>query len=313
MAIMASAYGLSSCGNKNLLPVIDTHQHLWDLEMFPLGWVKPPLNRNYLMEDYLSAVEGQNLVQAIYMEVGVPPDLREKEARWAMELCSRPDNPTEGAVIKADPGDTGFEDYLKGFGGNPHLKGVRYSFGGKVTGFSKLIIDNLRVLGEIGLSFDLNLPPGKLGMGRILLDKCPETPFILNHCGNADPVAFFPPGRERPRDPNHNADQWYRDMEDLARRPNIVCKISGIVDNVPGYPLSADDLKPVIDHCFEVFGSDRVMFGGDWPVCLRNMSLSGWIAILKELVIDRPIQDQRKLFHDNALEFYGLEKQEKSW
>ena len=70
---------------------------------------------------------------------------------------------------------------------------------------------------------------------------------------------------------------------------------------------TAEDLAPVIDHTLAVFGPDRVMFGGDWPVVLNGANRYGdWLAALKSVVKDRPAEQQAKLFHDNALKFYGL-------
>ena len=92
----------------------------------------------------------------------------------------------------------------------------------------------------------------------------------------------------------------------IAKRDNLICKISGIVDNVGDYPLVPADLAPIIDHCYKSFGPDRVIFAGDWPVCLRNMSLARWIESLKEVVAGWPLEDQRKLFHDNAAALYGV-------
>ena len=74
----------------------------------------------------------------------------------------------------------------------------------------------------------------------------------------------------------------------------------------PDYPLNAGDLAPIINHCIDNFGPDKVMFAGDWPICLRNMSFANWINTLKEVVAVRPMEEQRKLFHDNADIFYGL-------
>jgi predicted TIM-barrel fold metal-dependent hydrolase len=142
--------------------------------------------------------------------------------------------------------------------------------------------------------------------GVRVLDQCPDVKFILNHCGNADPVAFFPADRISPRKPEHDPEEWYRKMELLAQRSNLVCKISGLVDNVLHYPLTAADLSPIVHFCLEEFGPDRVMFGGDWPVCERNMSLRAWVELLKELVRPMPVCHQRKLFYDNAQAFYGL-------
>ena len=95
-------------------------------------------------------------------------------------------------------------------------------------------------------------------------------------------------------------------MESIARRPNVICKISGIAAHVPDYPLTAEDLAPIINHCLDQFGPDRVVFAGDWPVVLLNMPLASWIQTLKEVVAVRPMEEQHKLFHKNAEKFYSL-------
>jgi predicted TIM-barrel fold metal-dependent hydrolase len=258
------------------------------------------------MEDYLKAIEGQNVVKAIYEEIAVPPEMKEKEARWALELCEDPGNPTVGAIISGNLPDEAFPDYIKAFEGNPHLKGLRYFFKGPEEILHPRIIDHIRLLGELGLAFDISLPPEWYGQGRQLMDECPGTLFVLNHCGRADPVAFFPEGKEAPREPMHTPELFLRGLESLGARENIICKISGIVSHVPGYPLTAADLAPIIDHCFEVFGDERVIFAGDWPVCLLNMPLARWIATLKEVVAGRSPEFRRKLFHDNAERIFKL-------
>ena len=94
-------------------------------------------------------------------------------------------------------------------------------------------------------------------------------------------------------------------MEQFAKQKNVICKISGIVAGVPE-KWSAEDLSPIVNHCLDVFGPDRVVFGGDWPVCLRGASYRQWVLALREIVASRPLADQRKLWHDNAVRFYGL-------
>jgi L-fuconolactonase len=306
LALLAPSLLLPGCTPADAIPIIDTHQHLWDLDMLHLTWVSPPIDRSFLMDDYLAAVEGQNVVKAIYTEVGAPPEEREMEAEWAMELCRDSNNPTVAAVIAKDPREPDFAEYIGSFEGNPYLKGIRHFFSSASEISESGVVENIRLLGEMGFSFDLGLPPRWLAAGSRLVDQCPGTPFVLNHCGAADPVAFFPEGRERPREPEHDRDSWIRDIEQMARRPNVICKISGIAAHVPDYPLTAEDLAPIINHCLDQFGPDRVVFAGDWPVVLWNMPLAKWIQTLKEVVSARPFEEQRKLFHDNAEIFYDL-------
>ncbi len=306
LSALASTVYLPACNQNSSIPIIDTHQHLWDLDLIPLEWVSPPLDKSFVMEDYLLEVKGQNVVKAIYMEVGAPKEYKRKEAEWALNLCKDPENPTVAAVISADPTDKQFQSYLGEISRDPHLKGIRYPFGKASDMLQPQVIENIRFLSSLGLSFDLNINTGILAAGTQLLDACPDTRFILNHCGNADPIAFFPEQQQAPRAPRHDPDQWYHDMEQLAQRDNIICKISGIVDNAGDYPLTPTLIAPIVDHCFDAFGPERVIFASDWPVCLRNMSLAQWIGTAKQVIADRPQADQRKFFHDNAYAFYGL-------
>jgi L-fuconolactonase len=289
------------------VPIIDTHQHLWDLGRFKLTWVRPPLDRSFTTKDYLEASRGLSIVKAVYMEVAVPPGQRREEAEYVIGLCREPQSLTCAAVIAGQPGEDDFEPYIRGFKDSPYIKGVRGSFASVEQVNDKKVIRDLRLLGGLGMRFDLNVPPAFLAAGARLVEQCPGTRFVLDHCGNVDPVAFFPPGRVAPRPPQHKPEQWKRDVDRLAAHPNVICKISGVVDNVPGYPLTAADLAPAINHCLDTFGPERVVFAGDWPVCLLGMPLRNWVGLLKEVVAGRPQKEQRQLFHDNAVKFYDLD------
>jgi predicted TIM-barrel fold metal-dependent hydrolase len=293
-------------GAASHIPIVDTHQHLWDLSKFKLRWLSPPLDRSFTPEDYLEATQGLNVVKAVYMEVAVPPEQRVQEAEYVIELCREPGSVTHAAVIAGSPAEEGFEQYIGRFKGNPYIKGVRGSFSSPKQMNDKQTIRNLHLLSDLGMRFDLNVSPPALAEAARLVDQCPDTRFVLDHCGNPDPVAFFPAGRAAPRPPQHPPEQWKQDISTLGARTNVICKISGLVSRVPGTPLAADDLAPIINHCLDAFGPDRVVFAGDWPVCLRGMPLRDWINLLKSVVAGRPEQDQRKLFHDNAVRFYDL-------
>ena len=153
----------------------------------------------------------------------------------------------------------------------------------------------VQLLGDLGLSFDICIRPGELPDAAKLIDRCPGTRFILDHCGNAQ-VHHAPKDRE----------QWKRDMGEVAKRKNVVCKVSGFVASSGKGKWTTDDLAPVINHTIESFGWDRVMFGGDWPVVTLAATYKEWITALREVVKDRSEAEQKKLFHDNAVKQYGL-------
>ena len=299
---------LNSRNNKKeeLIPIIDTHQHLWDIERFKNGWSKPPLPRNFNMQDYLEATKGLNVVKSVYMEVAVPPEKRHEEAHYAIEICESKKYPTVAAVIAVDPNQLDFQEYMEEFKVSPYIKGIRYFFKSAEEIISDTVVKNIQYLGRIGKSFDVVVPPKWLPQANELIKRCPKTRFIIDHCGNADPKAFFSESKQLPSKPEHDSGSWKKDMQSIAKESNVVCKISGIVSRVPGYPLTPEELSPIINHCLEVFGPERVMFAGDWPVCLKNMPIANWVNILKTVVKDRPYLEKKKLFHDNAEKFYCI-------
>lgn len=281
------------------LPIVDTHLHLWDLNRFRLPWIRKgaPLNRSYVMKDFLTAVEGLNVVKAVYMEVDVEVSQQRAEAEYVFEICRQNNTPMKAAVISGRPASDDFRKYLEGFKRNQYLKGVRQVLHveGTPPGFclAPNFVRGIRVLGDMGLSFDLCMRSTDLADGIKLVEACPNTRFILDHCGNMNVQ-----GKDRT--------QWQRDMERMARAKNVVCKVSGIVASARPEKWTADDLAPIINHTLQSFGPERVMFGGDWPVCTLAATYRQWVEALKTIVRQRPAAEQRKLFHDNATRFYGL-------
>jgi hypothetical protein len=101
--------------------------------------------------------------------------------------------------------------------------------------------------------------------------------------------------------------QYLKGMQEMAQRPNVVCKISGIVVTAPKN-WTPDDLAPNMNFTMETFGHDRIMFAGDWPVCTLRAAYRQWLGALQTIVNNWSSEDKRKLFHDNAVRFYGLTK-----
>jgi L-fuconolactonase len=282
-----------------MIPIVDTHQHLWDLTKLRLPWLMEgsPLARSFFMADYLHATAGLNVVKAVYMEVDADPTQQTAEAQYILDICKQGGTPTAAAVISGRPASDGFKKYLEPFKGNRYIKGVRQVLHNAdiPAGYclSADFIKGIRLLGELGLSFDLCVRPGELGDAAKLIDACPDTRFILDHCGNANVQ-----GKDR--------SPWQRGLEAVAKHKRVVCKVSGIVVSARPGAWTPEDLAPFINHTLNVFGPDRVMFGGDWPVCTQTATYKQWLEALQAIVQDRSEQERRKLFHDNAVRFYGL-------
>jgi L-fuconolactonase len=306
----AAATRMPAAEDKPVFELIDTHHHQWDLSKFKLPWLADAkaLDRTYSTEDYLAAIReipnrtrpGEvpaRIVKSVYMEVDVAPEQQQLEADYVIDLCKSRKSPMAAAVISGRPAAATFSAYIKPFQKSHYVKGVRQVLHGPTTprGYclDKQFIAGIRLLGELGLSFDLCMRAAELGDALKLVQSCPDTRFVLDHCGGANV-------QEKDRSP------WQRGMAKLAARPNVVCKVSGIIASARPGQWTADDLAPIVNHTLDSFGPDRVLFGGDWPVCTLAATLAQWVDALRALVRQRPAADQRKLFHDNAVQFYKL-------
>jgi predicted TIM-barrel fold metal-dependent hydrolase len=298
-AVCATGAAVAAPQETAMLPIVDTHQHLWDLKKFRLPWLREGdvFNKSHLMSDYLKATAGLNVVKTIYMEVDVAPEQQTEEAQYVIGLCQRADTPMVAAVISGRPASEAFPKYMNQFKDSAYIKGVRQVLHVESTppGYclDEKFIKGIQHLGGLGKSFDLCMRGKELLDAAKLIEACPDTRFILDHCGNPDVQA-------------KDRSAWEKDIAEVAKRKNVVCKVSGIVASAAPGTWTADDLAPIVNHTLEVFGPDRVMFGGDWPVCTKTATYQQWLAALKTIIADRKDAEQRKLFYDNAVRIYGL-------
>jgi predicted TIM-barrel fold metal-dependent hydrolase len=287
-------------------PIIDTHEHLWNLKELRLPWVnaltgkpKDILGRDYLLSDYAEATRGLNIAKTVYMEVDVAEADQVKEAEFVSKICAEGKSPMVAAVISGRPASAGFKDYLDRFKGNKYIKGLRQVLHTPATPpklcLEEAFVKGIQLLGERKLSFDLCLKNDQLEYGAELIDRCPETRFILDHCGN-------------PHHGSNDLNGWEKGLAKVANTRNrqVMCKVSGIYGNVSATDWPTDKLAPLVRKVIELFGWDRVMFAGDWPVVNRGASFKLWVETVRQIVRADSAANQKKLFHDNAVKFYGL-------
>ncbi len=298
----ANAKGLNV--NQATLPIVDTHQHLWDLTKFELPWTKgkevASLAKSFVSADYLKAIEGSNVVKSVYMEVDVTPAQQSKEADYVIDICQRGETPMVAAVISGRPNGDEFKAYITKYAGSKYIKGVRQVLHSEVTPAGYCLdpkfVNGIKLLGDLGLSFDLCMRAGELMDAVKLVDQCPKTRFIVDHCGNMSVQSADEELRAK----------WKKGMQELAKRPNTVCKISGLIASAKPSTWKPADLAPNMNFSMETFGPDRIMFGGDWPVCTLAASYKEWVEALKTITAKTSQENRKKLFHDNAVKFYGL-------
>lgn len=303
----------AASSQTELIPAVDTHQHLWDLTKLTLPWLKSApeiLSKNYGLAEYARATEGLNVVQAVYMEVDVRPEDHVREAEILVDICRSGKAPTIAAVISGRPGLPTFDTYIKERAKAPEIRGVRQVLhppeAPRAMCLQPQFVKSVQLLGELNLSFDLCMRPQELSDGLKLAKACPNTRFIVDHCGNAAPAAFLPEAQRGGKPASHDTSAWKSDILALADCPNVICKISGVIASAPAGVPFTDSLAPIVNHCLDAFGPDRVIFGGDWPVCLLGGSYKDWLTTLRTLIANRPVEHQHKLLHANARRFYRL-------
>ena len=279
------------------MKVIDTHQHLIYPEQFSYSWCKelPALaGKPFRLEEYRAAVRGTGVSQTLFMEVSADEPQSKAEADFFLQLATQPETGISGVLAACFPERENFSAYLESIL-HSKLKGLRRILHVVPDEISQtpLFVKNVGLLAKHNLSFDLCLLARQLPIGAKLIRQLPEQQFILDHCGV-------------PNIKDNELDPWRQSIRDLSKFPNLACKISGVVAYCDPQRVTTEAIRPFVEHCLECFGWERVMFGGDWPVCNTTSSLGRWVEIIKEIVSGESIANQEKLFSKNAERIYRL-------
>ncbi|MEC9094660.1 MAG: amidohydrolase family protein [Planctomycetota bacterium] len=292
------------------LKIIDTHQHLWDPGNINLPWLSgiPELNRRFSNEDYrlyTACQPGSNfdytVEKTLYMEVDVAEECIQTEIDEALKMCRSRECPQVGLIASCRPGMKAFPRSLDFARSNPEIKGFRRVLHTDDTppGYclQREFILDMKRLGHASLPFDLCVRREELADVKRLSAACEQTQFVLDHCGNADA-----------RMDENEFDLWQRQMRSIAECTNVVCKVSGFVWTIQNEKWSAEaDIEPILEVVFEAFGEERIVFGGDWPVCtLSRLTFQQWVDALVRFGRSCGPGTLEKMFQKNACAIYRL-------
>lgn len=292
--------------------IVDAHHHLWDLETCRYPWLMArgverffgdptPIQKNYLVDDLRSDAAGLELEASVHIQVGVAPGDELAETAWLQQCGDEQGLPSAIVAFceleKADAIEQA-EDQLA----YSSVRGVRQIVGRSdaedaVTGSGELVRnarwrEHLAVLGELGLSFDLQMTPKQVPDVAEALALAPATRIALCHCGS--PWDQSPAGLE----------SWSGGLRLLASLPNVYCKISGL--GMFDHNWSTASIRPIVETCIDSFGTERSMFGSNFPVDKLHASYARVWNAFEEIAGELPESDQRRLFGDTAREFYRL-------
>jgi L-fuconolactonase len=278
------------------LSIVDSHVHLWDPARFRMPWLDDidALRKPFDWPEFSAASAGTAVEGIVYVQVDTTPAYGLLEARWAAA------QPSVGAIVGWAPVDDGeiARTYLDALiDVSPRIRGVRrliQSEPDPAIVLERGFLDGVRLLPEYGLSFDICIRYQQMPAIVQMVRACPETSFILDHVGKPDIR-------------NGVLEPWREQLSCLAAFPNVVCKVSGIVTeaNVGGW--TSGDIEPYVHHALNVFGEDRVLFGGDWPVVTLAASYQRWVDTLTELTAGLSAEAAEKLWRSNARRVYRMD------
>ncbi|HSC55017.1 MAG TPA: amidohydrolase family protein [Phnomibacter sp.] len=273
--------------------IVDAHQHFWKYDPVNYAWIDDSMQvirRDFMPAD-LAKVFAENKVQQC---VAVQADQTEKETDWLLQLAEE-NNFISGVVGWVDLRSPDIESRLQHYAQFSKLKGFRHVLQGEEPSFM-LQPDFLRgisLLHQYGFTYDILIFPKHLEAALQLVAQFPEQRFVIDHLA-------------KPYIKTGDTDGWRTGMQKLAAHKNVYCKISGMVTEADWNSWSPNELRPYLDVVVKSFGTDRIMFGSDWPVCLVASSYQRWMQVLISYFALHAEEDQAKFFGDNASRFYQL-------
>lgn len=278
--------------------IVDSHVHLWDPVLFRIPWVDKNelLNKTYGLNEFKEHTQKVDVGAFVYVQVDVEPVYALLEAKWVVARAK--EDPRIKGIVAFAPLEYGDQSrhFLAALAEtSPLVKGIRRIVQGesdKAFCLRPEYIKGVQLLPEFGFSCDICINHTQLASTVELVKRCPKTRFILDHIG-------------KPNIKEHMLDPWREELKQLAALPNVCCKISGMVTEADPHWTTAD-LKPYYEHVVAVFGEDRVMFGGDWPVVLLASTYERWVNSLDELTAGLSPAAKKKLCSENARKFYRL-------
>lgn len=274
---------------------IDAHHHFWKYTPEEYGWISAGMS--VLRRDYLAA-DLRREAAAVGIDGVISVQARQtlEETDWLLKLAEESD--FIRGVVGWVPliSETVGKDLAR-YANRPKLKAVRHVLQDEPDDNYMLRDDfnrGIALLKKAGLRYDILVFERHLPQAIKLVDRHPGTTFILDHIA-------------KPRIRENQLSPWRDNMRELGRRANVYCKVSGMVTEANHANWTPQQLRPYFDAALEAFGSRRLMFGSDWPVCLLACGYRRWFQIVREFASKLTPDEQDRLFGQTAIEAYGLE------
>ncbi|WP_341220739.1 amidohydrolase family protein [Polaribacter atrinae] len=273
---------------------IDSHQHFWKYDTVEHSWIDDEMSvirRDFLPSD-LSKVYKENGIDGC---VAVQADQTLKETDFLRDLAA--DNSfIKGIVGWVDLRAENIEQVLEKYSKHKVVKGFRHIVQGEADHNFLLRSNFLRgisALEKYNFTYDILVFPHQLGTVLEFVKRFPNQKFVIDHI--AKPYikdGFF--------------EGWAVLMQEISKQENVFCKVSGMITEADYKAWTEVELQKYLEVVFNAFGTKRILFGSDWPVCL----VAGNYAEVKEIVTNfiskLSITEQKAVMGENAIKFYNL-------
>ena len=273
---------------------IDAHQHFWKYDAVEYDWIDDEMKsirRDFLPPD----LKMQLTAAGLDASISVQARQTVAETEWLLSLAET--YPYLAAVTGWVPLiDPKLHQLLDKLAAHKKLRAVRHVLQGEKDERYMLRPDfqqGIRILSHYNLVYEILIYGRQLPQTIEFVDAHPNQRFVLDHIAK-------PPIKAGQIEP------WAAHLKKLAKRPNIVCKVSGVVTEAVYNGWTKAQILPYLDTTLEAFGPRRLMFGSDWPVCLVATTYQNWHTLVQEWASKLSAAEQARVFGTTAVEAYGL-------
>ncbi len=291
---------------------IDPHHHLWDLSKNQYSWLTSPvetnflgnyqpLQKNYLLTDYLHDCANQQIEKSVHIQAGYNRLNCVDETRWLQSIADQHGFP-HGIVAYANLAAPNLEEMLKAHCQFPNMRGIRQCLNWHIDPYYKDCEENFidqpqwqkgfALLEKYNLSFDMQIYPDQMISALSLAKQYPHIAIIIDHIG-------MPLWHDE-----INIKLWQERLAMLSTYKNVYIKLSGF--GMIKHDWSIDDIKPYVKFVIETFGTDRCMFASNFPVDGSYTSFDQLYNAYQIIASDLNKIEQENLFYNNAQRIYRL-------
>ena len=280
--------------------IIDSHQHIWDPTVANYSWLDEnlfPINRAIHFPEFRSKMKNNK----INFTVLVQSADNLEDTQLMLDAASQ--YPEIIGIVAylplEDPILTG--KLASDYSTNPKIVGVRnliHTYPNPVWLLHPNVRKSLDILSEYDLTFDLvSTKPEHLELLPILSNRHPELKLVIDHLSK-------PPISEGVNSPE--ASNWRYLMSEAAKNPNVFAKISGLYPSNTPMNWNSERIRPFILEALDYFGSERLMYGGDWPISILSGDYERVFEGLEDIISEFSELDQQNIWSDTAKNFYAL-------